>query len=139
MAFIKLHRITDNEAFERHARETFEAYSFAMDSQPTGFAYLLSALDFAIGPSYEIVIAWNSKQSPLESFTREIYGRFLPNKVVLLKTAGGALDRLAPFTKEQNSLNGEVTVYVCKNHACELPVTDASKLKSFLETKGNSN
>lgn len=139
ITLLKLHRITGEDTFERHARETFEAYSFAIDNQPTGFAYLLSAFDFAIGPSHEIVIAWNSKQSPLEPFTREIYGRFLPNKVVLLKTSGAALERLAPFTKEQNSLNGEVTVYVCKNHACELPVTDASKLKSLLETKGNSN
>lgn len=138
---LKLSRITGEALWEQRARETFEAYSYALNAQPTGFSSLLSAFDFAIGPSSEIVIVWDFKQSEAEPFIREIFGVFLPNKIVLLKSgdaAGELVERLAPFTKEQKTLNGKTTVYVCQNYACELPVSDTHQLKTLLQSKGSA-
>jgi len=54
--------------------------------------------------------------------------------VVLLKPASGDphLDHLAPFTREFIARSGKATAYVCRNHACELPVTDPDSLGAIL-------
>ena len=64
------------------------------------------------------------------SMLREIFSRFLPNKIVMLKTPG--LEILAPFVKDKIAVSGKSTAYVCRDHACRLPVTDAEELKKLL-------
>ena len=97
---------------------------------------MLIALDFALGPSREIVIAGDEGDSKMGEIIREVFGRFLPNKVVLLRPTKGEsrrkIEALSPFIKSQLPLNGRPTVYVCKNYVCDLPVTEVGKLRDLL-------
>ena len=64
-----------------------------------------------------------------------IHRRFIPNKVVVfLPTERGSQEvkRLAPFTREQSSIDGKATAYVCVNHYCKLPTTDIDTMLSLL-------
>jgi uncharacterized protein YyaL (SSP411 family) len=37
-----------------------------------------------------------------------------------------------PFAKDQKSIGGKPTAYVCKNYVCQLPTTDIKKLSELL-------
>ena len=56
---------------------------------------------------------------------------YKPGKVVLFKDAEntGKLAELAPFTKNQNRIDGKPTVYICRNFACEKPINSTAELK----------
>ena len=82
---------------------------------------MLIALDFLLGPSEEIVIASEKDDPSLAPILREIFSRFLPNKIVLCNPAG-----------EWKPLEGKAAVYVCRNYACALPAADLGTLKKLL-------
>ncbi len=64
---------------------------------------------------------------PLEA--AEVFGRFLPNRVV-----AGAIGAEAaavagvPLLEGRAPVDGKATAFVCRNYACELPVTDPAAL-----------
>jgi uncharacterized protein YyaL (SSP411 family) len=87
--------------------------------------------------SREIIITGNIKDKSTGEMLRAIYHRFLPRKVLLLHPQGEdrkAIKKIAPFTKEQNKINGKATTYVCKDFACRLPTTDVAEMVSLLES-----
>lgn len=98
----------------------------------------MAALDFGIGPSYEVVIAGNSQADDTKAMLRALRKQFVPNKVVILKPTelkDAEITRLAEFTKYQNSREGKATAYVCLNYACKLPTTDSAKMLELLAGK----
>ena len=96
---------------------------------------LMSALDFAIGPSYEIVIAGDPKSEDTRNMISEIGKKFLPNKLILLRPEGEKpeISKIAAFTKSQKSLNGKATAYVCLNYLCKAPTTDPEQMLKLLK------
>ena len=60
---------------------------------------------------------------------------YKPGKVVLFKDAenAGKLAELAPFTKNQNMVDGKPTVYICRNFACEKPINSLNELKARVQ------
>ena len=97
---------------------------------------MLIALDFALGPAQEIVIAGDPKSEATRTFLRALDSRFLPNTVRLLHPLEGRekseIESLAPFAKNQLPVKGEPAVYVCKNHVCQFPVTEMKALEKLL-------
>lgn len=107
---------------------------------PSAATHLLLALDFAIGPSYEVVIAGSLKQAETRKLLQLLRSRFLPNKVVLLRDADQerpALSRIAPFTEHMTPVNGKPAAYICSNFTCAAPTTDAETMLMLL-TEGTS-
>ncbi|MFZ5802385.1 MAG: thioredoxin domain-containing protein [Candidatus Omnitrophota bacterium] len=135
----RLARMTMNEGYETRARETFEAFSQAVSEMPSGHAMMLSAFDLELGPSREIVLAGRGDDLSLQAMAREIRRRYLPNKVLLFHSSAlpdsKTLEKLAPFTRVQTPVEGQVTAYVCENYMCKLPVTRLESLKQLLEKK----
>lgn len=134
---VRLYHLSFQKHWEEKLTELFDAFSLKIHSMPSAYAQMLSALDFAIGPSQEIVLASTNGNSGLDAVCDEIYARFLPNKVVLLRTVSGKeagdIVTIAPFVENQRPVNGKLTVYVCENHVCRLPVSDAVKLREILD------
>jgi len=134
---IRLGRLTLVEEFEKKAQALFEAFAGEIARYPAGYTQMLMALDFAMGPSKEIVIA-GEKENPLtQAMIRAVWNRFTPNKVVAFrpsseKEAKGII-ALAPFLEEQAPLDGKTTAYVCENHVCRLPVNEVKKLEELLD------
>ncbi len=96
----------------------------------------MSALDFGIGPSYEVVIAGNSQADDTKAMLQALRKQFIPNKVVILKPTeqnAPEITRLAEFTKYQTSRDGKATAYVCLNYNCKLPTTEINKMLELLQ------
>ena len=139
---LRLGRITAKTEYEEKAEGIFKAFSGSIAKSPAGNSQLLIAVDFAVGPSYEIVISGAAEADDTANMLEAIRRRFIPNKVVLLRPKEAAEDgilKLAPYTGNQASLNGHATAYVCQNFACKAPTTDVQDMLDALgESKASS-
>ncbi|MBI4436054.1 MAG: thioredoxin domain-containing protein [Candidatus Omnitrophica bacterium] len=135
---IRVGRLTMEKEFEGKAEVLMKTFSGEISNTPMAYPQLLIALDFALGPSKEIVIAGTPDDPATGAMVREVFGRFLPNKVVALRLPGEEGERLStlvPFAKLQVPLGGKATAYVCENYVCNLPTTDLEKMITLLEEK----
>ncbi|MER3446097.1 MAG: thioredoxin domain-containing protein [Candidatus Dadabacteria bacterium] len=135
---LQLGRITANPDLEEKASKIGRAFSNTVKQFPGAFTQLMVALDFALGPSYEVVIVGNTQSEDTRAMLNAIGRQFVPNKVVLLRPTekeSPDITRIAGFTKNQSSLDGKATAYVCLNYVCKLPTTDVSRMIELLNTK----
>ncbi|UCF79205.1 MAG: hypothetical protein JSW03_02830, partial [Candidatus Eiseniibacteriota bacterium] len=104
---------------------------------PHGFTHALSALDFLLGPSREIVIVGEKDSEATRQMLRVIYSRYLPNKVVAFAPGSGQERRrvidLIQFVKEYTLIDDMTTSYVCTDYTCEAPTTDPAQLGALLD------
>jgi len=133
---IRLARLLGEGEYEQKASDIAKAFSRQVERSPTGFGMMLSALNFALGPSYEIIIAGNPEADDTQNMLKTLRERFIPNKIVLLrggKEQSQQVTQLAPYTKYYDSLKGKATVHVCINQNCKLPTTETSQMLKLLD------
>jgi uncharacterized protein YyaL (SSP411 family) len=135
---LRLGRITMDSEFENKAAALARAYSGNISRSPVAYSFLMCALDFALGPSLEIVISGMSKSPDTKEMVAKLYQQFLPNKVVIFRASDEetpAITKISQFTKNQTSIGGKATVYVCRNYACKLPTTEINQMVEMLNEK----
>jgi hypothetical protein len=133
-----LSRYTMEVRYQKLADETLNAFAAELSAEPSSHPQMLIALDFAVGPSSEIVLAGDEKDTTLQTMMGEVRRPFMPNKIVLLHRTGRrgeALEAVAPFVKDKGLNGGKATAYICRNHVCSLPVTTAAEVRKRLTTR----
>ncbi|MFH1278583.1 MAG: thioredoxin domain-containing protein [Candidatus Eisenbacteria bacterium] len=136
LALLRLGDLTGDPEMSRRGRAVIDAFSGDITRAPAGYAWMLGALDFAVGPTVEIVVAGDPGRPDTEAMIRAVRERYLPNGVLLLRPGGAGGDSLAnpaPFLAEQDPMNGRAAAYVCRNHACSLPTNDVAELVRMIE------
>jgi len=132
---LRLSRMTADYELEEKAARIGSAFSKSIKKSPSAHTQLMSAVDFALGPSYEIVITGNSQAQDTKKMLNALGRHFVPNKVVLFIPSGqesSKINRLAEFTKDMPGIDGKATAYVCSDYKCKLPVTHTSKMLGLL-------
>ena len=135
MNLLRLARLTGRTEYETLAEKTTHAFSEMINRSPDGFSQALQAVQFAKGPSVEIVIVGTLDSSDTQEIIQAVRSVYLPNKVVLLKEPDDpAVIKLAPYTQAQQMIDGKATVYICRNFACEAPLTDPEEVCAALQS-----
>ncbi len=132
---LRLARITAESDLELKAAKIGQAFAGDVLSTPPGFTLMISSVDFAVGPNFEIVIVGDPAASDTQTMVKTINNQFLPNKVTLLIPTddnGEVLMKLAPFTKDYKPIDGKATAFVCANHVCQRPTTDVKTMLKLL-------
>ena len=135
---LRLGRLTANSDLEEKAAKIGGNFSGSVNELPSAYTQLMIALDFGIGPCYEVVIAGKAKAEDTKAMVKALRTHFLPNKVVLLNPDGRAsptIAKFAEFTRNQPSIDGRATAYVCTNYNCQLPTTDINKMLELLDVR----
>ena len=133
---LRLGRITANPGLEEKAAEIGRAFSWEVRQSPSAYTQLMVAVDFAVGPSCEVVIAGDSRADHTKEMLKAVNKPFMPNKIVLLRPTereGPDILRIAPFARNQVDLEGKATAYVCRNYSCEKPTTDVNQMLELLK------
>lgn len=133
---LRLGRITANTDFEKKAAQIAKTFSESVRMAPSAHTMLMQALDFAIGPSYEIVIAGNPEADDTKKMIQALGQHFLPNKIVLMRpldSENPEISSIAEFTKYQKAVNDKATAYVCLKYACKNPTTDPARMLELLQ------
>ncbi len=134
---LRLGRFTGDTTYDERAYALSRAFANQVRQSPTGFSQMLSALDFAIGPSLEIVIVGEPGAKDTGALLEALRREYVPNKVVLLRRPGedAAISELAEFTQYQYALNDAATAYVCRNFECEFPTNDIDTMLDLIRDR----
>lgn len=131
---LRLGHITGNLDLMRIADRLTSAFSDTINQYPSGYTQFLCALDFAIGPTKDIVIAGEPGRNDTKQILREIGNRFIPRKTLIISSSvDKSIEDIAKRVKAQNMIDNKVTVYVCENNVCKSPATDIREIVRLLE------
>ncbi|MGE3980954.1 MAG: thioredoxin domain-containing protein [Candidatus Omnitrophota bacterium] len=138
LVLVRLYHITFDKEYQKRYDQLFQAFSKTIGQRPSAYSQFLIAFDFALGPAQEIVIAGSLQDQNMPTILGEVFQRFLPNKVIIHRDRDEAqaqeIIKISPFVKNQPSLNGKTTVYLCENYICQRPTNDSGELKKILDS-----
>jgi uncharacterized protein YyaL (SSP411 family) len=127
----RLARLTGDQSLEAEAVRQAAWLARLAARSPLTHVHALVGLDFAAGPSQEVVVAGAAGGTDTRAMLLALATRFLPRAVVILIPTDEAtpeIKRLAPFTERYTSLEGRSAAYVCRDFTCALPTTDSMKM-----------
>ena len=137
LVLVRLYHISFDQLYQSRLEAFFKSFSETITKYPIGYAQALIAFDFTIGPAQEIVIAGDISQANVRQMSDEIFRRFLPNRVLIHRPEDDAkaesIIKIAPFVKNQPSMNAQPTAYVCENHQCKQPTNDLDNFINILD------
>ncbi len=130
---LRLGKMTGNEGYEEKAAHIAKSFSGTILNAPLAYTQFLGALDFALGPSSEVVIAGDLEADETKAMLLALRRNFIPGKVIIHRPDGESeIVNLVEFTRYLSSTEGKATAYVCRNYRCLPPVTDAVKMLEML-------
>ncbi len=132
---LRLARMTGDSKLEEIASKAFEAFAAQARGVPQAHLHLLSALDFALGPASEVVIAGPADSPETQKMLKALRSKFLPRSVVLLRPEGEEAEiiGIAEFAKEMEMVDGKATARVCSGCVCQRPTTDPEEMLARLD------
>jgi uncharacterized protein YyaL (SSP411 family) len=122
MALLRLAKIT-GAAQDSRGWEALKAVSGLMADHPRGAAQALIALDFAIGPTPEIVLVEGGQLDKADQLLITFHRRFVPNYTLVRLTQPAAAPPPLEAVGEGKPHASEFTLYVCHEGACEAPAS----------------
>ena len=133
---LRLERFTNHRDFRESADRALAAFSPRLTAGPVTLPQMLSAVEFRLGGSREIVLAGRPDSPELLALLHALRSKFVPNKVVLMadtEASGNPFGAGNPALEGMRPVDGRAAAYVCRNYACELPVTDPAAFSALLE------
>ena len=127
---LRLSRLTGRVELEEKAGRLVDAFSATVKGSPHAYTMFLCGLDFALGPSHEVVLAGELPEDVSDLY-EAIWKRYLPNTVMLIRTEESV--KLASYAEEMRPLERLGTAYVCSNFVCDMPTSNRDKLLSLLK------
>ncbi len=135
MNLLRLGKMTGNLEFEKQADLLMRSFSKQVAALPSAYTQFMHALDFALGPTREILIAGDFSSLSTRQMVEKAHRCYSPNRVLMLKDIGKQgedLSKIAPFTEPISSGENGPIAYLCENFTCRNPVGDPSELESIL-------
>jgi uncharacterized protein YyaL (SSP411 family) len=131
MVFAKLGALTGKQEYFSTAYAIIHANGKNIQSYPNGFSAMLMTLSFLTGPRSEIVIAGIGTSQERDASKQLILSTYLPHAVIAYNENGNQLDTISPMLASQKSKE-DLSIFLCKDYACTLPVHDVNSLKEAL-------
>ncbi len=136
----RLSILNGNEDYRRRATTVFRLVRDQMAAYPSAFGYALGALDLYLSNPKEIVMVSVGDSTDAHLLAREVWRRYIPNKVVVRGIAGDEqAARIVPLLHDRPAQGGQATAYVCENYSCQQPVTTPDELAAQLDAQAANN
>ena len=135
---LRLSYITGNHELEEKADILSRVFSDKVKASPLAYTQFIVAIDFAIGPTYSLVIAGNTDAEDTNELISTILNEYLPNKVFMLRKTEQEvpdIDNYSNFVEFFYNIEGKATAYVCINKTCKPPTHDIDKILELLKSK----
>jgi uncharacterized protein YyaL (SSP411 family) len=151
--FLRIGKLTNDKGYLELGEKLLAQYASFAGKYPDQFSNLLCAMDFFLANGPEIVCIERANDKYYRDIAREhvltINERYIPNKVVLVDSMmeGDDTSRLARELKDKLELEsplltgrslteGQPTIYICRDFACERPIFDTNALKEKIKELG---
>ncbi len=118
---LRFARMLHDEALETRARQILGASGQALDRAPTAVPQMLVALDLALSPPAQAVVAGARETEDVRLWNAKLHRDFLPRRALLLADGNQFLMTKVPALASMKSLDGRAALYLCDNFACQTP------------------
>ena len=135
---LRLSYITGDYELEEKADILSRVFSEKLNNTPLAYTQFMVAADFAVGPSYSIVIAGDTRANDTNEIIEAIFNEYIPNKVLIHRPTEQNppdIDEFANFVEYFDNLKGKATAYICINKMCKTPTSDINIMLGFLNPK----
>jgi uncharacterized protein YyaL (SSP411 family) len=122
---VRLGKLTGNAAYLAAAEGTLKLAADMLRRGPTAMGQMLMALDWHIGPVYEMVLARSAKAPQANELVELVQRRFLPHKLLACIDPADSVAEDSPLTgllEWKRLVDDEPTLYVCEGFVCQEPV-----------------
>jgi uncharacterized protein YyaL (SSP411 family) len=135
---LRLYQLTGNDDYEKKAEIIGRVFAENVRIAPVGYISLLIAVDYAVGPSYSVVIAGDSDKSDTISMIKGFKSQYLPNKSLIFRPTDvnyPPIDSLSNFVQFFVKYKDKATAYVCINKTCKTPTNEIDRALEYLQSE----
>jgi uncharacterized protein YyaL (SSP411 family) len=127
----RLAKFTGHDSYQAAAESALHAGAGYMRGSPGGMGQSLVALDFLLGPTFELVLAGAPDSAPVKQAAADVRRRFLPHKI-LAAAAADPPKQLAALLEGKSAADAVPTLYVCQGFACDAPAVGPAAIAEKL-------
>ena len=128
---LRLARLTGDELWENRANQQLLDFRTVLEEHPSGYTAFLQALQFALHPSQELILAGSLEAVELPEMRQVFFSEFRPYASVLYQE--GSITEIVPWTQDYPIDSGHVTAYLCQNFTCQRPVQQIEDFKALFK------
>jgi len=114
------------------AERAILAWGAPMAREPRAFAASLLALDFVRSGPVELAFVGTPDDPRLATLRRAAAHPFLPHRIIAHHDPAGG-DSRQPLLAGKGLVDGKPALHVCRDYACQRPVTDPAGVREALE------
>ncbi len=130
-ALLKLAGYTNDLRYVDISEHALAQMQGMMAEYPLGFGQWLQALSYALSEPREIAIVGDPDSADTQALLKVVRDGYRPFQVVALG-APSPEGALVPLLQDRGLLEGQGTAYVCRNFACQVPVTTPQAFEELL-------
>ena len=131
MALARLSFHEDREDFRDAAAQAVRAYGQQISRIPRGFAKTIMAAEFLLNGPLELAFIGSPADPGHDRLLDEVARHFLPHRIIAHGNPDGPESR-HPLLKGKQLVEGQAALYVCRNYACQAPLTDPKDVAQAL-------
>jgi uncharacterized protein YyaL (SSP411 family) len=131
-ALLKLAGFTNNLRYVDVAHHALAQAQPMMAQYPLGFGQWLQALAYALSKPREIAIVGDPEAADTLALLVVVRSGYQPFQVAA-QAAPSLQPCAVPLLQDRGLVNGKPAAYICRNFACQTPVTEAEGLRAQLE------
>ena len=130
MNLLRLSSYRNRSEYKAMAEEVIRLYYNEAKSSPFNYASILSSSMFFLAGATEITIVGKIENESTKMMLRKIGEAYIPDILIFtVDESTGEYEGMPQFSKGKGQMNGKVTVYVCKNFTCSLPITETGEIE----------
>ena len=132
----------NREDFREAATKAIRAYGHQISQIPRGYAKSLMVVDLLLNGPIELALVGQTGESTYEQLRTEVNQHFIPNRIIAYQQ-DRETETTHPLLTGKSQVEGKAALYLCRNFACEKPITDpkavAIALQQHPSKQGNSS
>ncbi len=134
---LRLGALTGDATFTRAGERALESFGGTIDAYPTAYTEALCALDFALGPTTEVVVAGREGDETATAMLRFLQTSHLPRTVFAWRRPDpDPLAALLPYAAAMEAPAEGAAAHVCRERSCARPVTRVEDLAAVTQVVG---
>jgi uncharacterized protein YyaL (SSP411 family) len=131
-ALLKLAGFTNELRYVDIAHGAIAQIQPMLAQYPLGFGHWLQALVFAVSKPREIAIVGDPQSAETQALLDVVRDGYRPFQVVALGAPDAQMPGV-PLLEDRTLVDRQAAAYVCRDFACQVPVTEAEGLCTLLE------
>jgi len=135
---LRLSYLTGDHELEEKADLLSRVFADKIRANPLAYTQFLVAIDFAIGPTYSLVIAGDTNAGDTNKLINLVFNEYTPNKVFIHRRTeqkSPEIDAYSNFVEFFVKNEEKATAYICINKTCKPPTHNINKILEYLRAK----